>query len=288
MDFKKLLTNKKVFLFDGAIGTELARRGLETYITVNLTKPEHILDIHREYAAVGVDALTTNTFTMNRVYIESHGLDADLREVNLAGARLAREAAGKGQYVFGDLGPTGCLLEPYGEYTEEHFHQNFLEQAAILATGGVDGFIIETMTDLREAVCALKACKEAAGLPVIVTLSFSTIKNGGRTIMGSAVAESATALEKYGADAVGANCGELTPKELARIAAMYKRQTALPIIIQPNAGKPKLLGGRTVYDMPPEEFAEGVMQCVDSSATILGGCCGTTPAHLQALVRLLR
>lgn len=284
MDLKKILAEKPVFLFDGAIGTELAKRGLETSGIINLDKPEHILDFHREYAALGVDALTTNTFTMNRLYVETHGLEADLREVNLAGARLAREAAGSRQYVFGDLGPTGRLLEPYGEHTEEHFYENYLEQALILAEGGVDGFIIETMTDLREAVCALKACKSAATLPIIVTLSFSTIEKGGRTVMGSTVAETAVMLEQHGADAIGANCGELTPLEMARIAAMFKQHTALPIIIQPNAGRPNLINGCTVYNMAPEDFADGIMQCIESGASIIGGCCGTTLAHIQAVI----
>jgi len=288
VDLLKVIDDRKVIIFDGAMGTELARRGLETSGTINLTGPQHILDFHREYIEAGVDVLTTNTFTMNRISAESHGPAIDWREANLAGVRLAREAIAGDRFVFGDLGPTGKLLEPYGTYTEEQFYDNFREQALILAEGGADGLIIETMTDLREALCALKACRAAAELPVIVTMSYATTAKGGRTVMGSTVAEVAIALEENGADAVGANCGELSPEEMAQIAALYKEHTSLPVLIQPNAGKPKLVEGRTVYDMSPEDFADGMIKCLESGASLIGGCCGTTLDHLKAVVRRIR
>jgi 5-methyltetrahydrofolate--homocysteine methyltransferase len=282
------LNNRKILIFDGAIGTALARRGLETSPAINLSHPDDVLEIHRGYAAAGVDALTTNTFAANRIYTQSHGISLDLQEANLAAVRLAREAAGNKQHVFGNLGPTGCLLQPYGEYSERQIYESYLEQATILAGGGVDGFIIETMTDLREALCALKACKAASDLPALVTLSFFTAEKGGRTVMGNQVSEIAVALEEQGADALGANCGELTPEEMARIAHFYRQHTSLPVMIQPNAGRPKLKGSLTVYDMTAEEFAGGIMQCVKQGAQIVGGCCGTTPEHLRAVIALLR
>lgn len=288
MDLQKLLAEKKVFIFDGAIGTELARRGLETSGTINLTNPGYVAEFHRAYAMAGVDALTTNTFTMNRISIESKGLNADLREHNLSATRLAKEAADGNQYVFGDIGPTGKLLKPYGTYSEEQFYENFKEQALVLVEGGVDGLLIETMTDLREAACALKAAREVTDLPIIVTFSFALTDKGGRTIMGSTVAEIAGVIEKAGADAVGANCGELSPEEMAEIAALYKKHSSLPILIQPNAGKPELVGEQTVYNMTPEDFAEGVMKCIDSGANLVGGCCGTTLEHLKAVVSKAR
>ncbi len=288
MDLQKLVAEKKVIIFDGAIGTELARRGLETNGAINLTNPGIIAGFHHEYANAGVDALTTNTFTMNRISIESKGLEVDLREANLSAARLAKEAAGEGQYIFGDIGPTGKLLEPYGTYSEKQFYDNFEEQARVLIEGGVDGLLIETMTDLREAVCALKAARAATDLPIIVTLSFAGTGKGGRTIMGNTVAEAAAALEKDGADAVGANCGELSPKEMADIAIIYTEHTSLPILIQPNAGKPELVDEQTVYNMTPGDFAEGVMKCIDSGANLVGGCCGTTLEHLKAVVSKIK
>lgn len=288
LDLRKDLAKKKQLIFDGAMGTELARRGLETGGNLNLTAADHILDFHREYAEMGVDCITTNTFTVNRIYVESHQIDTDLRKVNEAGVNLARKAAGNNHYVFGDLGPTGRLLEPYGEYTEEEFIENYREQAAILAGAEVDGLIIETMTDLREALCALKGCRMETDLPVIVTLSFATTAKGGRTIMGSSVAEIAESLEENGVDVLGTNCGELTPLEMADIISIFKSYTNLPLIAQPNAGRPKLKDGRTYYDMTADDFADGVMKCIENGAGIVGGCCGTTLDHMRALVKRLR
>jgi len=284
LNLTDLLQQKKPLIFDGALGTELARRNLIGGVALNLTDPELILNFHQEYAAIGVDFLTTNTFTANRIYCETHGLPIDFLSANKAAVTLARQAAGPNQYVIGDLGPTGRLLKPYGDFTEEQFHANFAEQAATLAAAGADALIIETMTDLREALTALKASKKVTTLPVMVTLSYATTDKGGRTIMGATIAEAAAALKANGASAIGANCGELTPLQMAEIAALYRRHTTLPIIIQPNAGIPKLISGKTVYEMSPTDFAAGIQQCFDNGASIIGGCCGTTIEHIKELI----
>ncbi len=286
MNLAELLQQKTPLIFDGAMGSELARRGLQPGCELNLREPQQISAMHHEYAAIGVDFLTTNTFTANRIYLETHGQDGDLQAINRAGVKLARAAAGPQQFVIGDLGPTGRLLKPYGEYNEEQFVENYREQALLLAESGADGLLIETMTDLREALCALKACREVTSLPVIVTLSYSTIEKGGRTIMGAAVAEAAVEFEKHGADVVGANCGDLDPLQMAEIAALYRQHTSLPIMIQPNAGIPKLVDGKTVYEMNPADFATGVAKCIKNGASIAGGCCGTTLAHIRAIIQL--
>jgi 5-methyltetrahydrofolate--homocysteine methyltransferase len=288
MNLAELLAQKKVLCFDGAIGTELASRNVRGGVSLNIENPEPILTFHREYAAIDVDFLTTNTFTANRIYLETHGLAGNLEAINRAGVDLARQAAGSNQYVIGDLGPTGRLLKPYGDYSEEQFFENYCEQALILSRSGADGLIIETMTDLREAVCALKACKEKTKLPVFVTLSYATIDKGGRTIMGSPVAAAAAELEQQGADVVGANCGELTPLQMAEIARLYNQNTSLPVLIQPNAGIPNLVDGKTVYDMSPADFAAGVKKCNENGAAIIGGCCGTTLDHMRALLAACR
>ena len=287
MEFLNFLKRDEVILFDGAMGTELAKRGLAMSAASNLASPEQVLAIHRDYLEAGAEVIITNTFTMNRISLETQGLKIDVDEVNLAGAALARQAAGSSGYVCGDLSPTGQLLEPYGSYTEEQFYSNFKEQAAALAAGGVDGFIIETMTDLREALCALRACKEVSFLPVIVSLAFSLLSKGGRTVMGTSVSQAASALEKAGADAVGANCGDLDPLELAGIMKLFREESALPLIAMPNAGKPKLAGDETIFDMAPEEFAVGLAECVAGGANIVGGCCGTGPAHIREAARRL-
>lgn len=287
-NFMEILNEKKLILFDGAAGTEMARRGIDAGANVNLTKPEAIELLHRDYASTGIDCLITNSFTANRISIETKKMDVDIREVNLAAAKLARSAANENQYVFGDIGPTGKLLQPYGDYSEEQFYENFKEQALLLNEGKVDGIIIETMTDLREALCALKAVKDNLNLPVIVSLSFTSADKGGRTMMGNSVEEIAKALEQNGADVVGANCGELIPDDMARIASAYKEFTGLPVIIQPNAGLPSLVNGNTVYNMTPQDFAEGIVKCIENGAKLVGGCCGTTIEHISAVVEKVK
>lgn len=287
MKFDDLLQKKKMLFIDGGMGSLLAARGCDTSGVSNLENPEAVLDIHREYSEAGADILITNTFTMNRISIESRGLDLDVEAVNQAGVSLARRAAGTEKLVFGDIGPTGQLLEPYGTYTEAQFYENYAEQAEIFAGAEVDGLIIETFTDLREAECALKACKDKTSLPVILSLAYSTTEKGGRTIMGSAVEEAAKLAEAYGAAAVGANCGDLDPLGMAVITGIYREATSLPLSIQPNAGKPKLVGSETIYDMQPDQYAGGVIKCFENGASIIGGCCGTTPAHIAAVVKML-
>ena len=279
--------NNQSILIDGAMGTQLAESGLEMGGQTNLSHPDAVSVIHQLYVKCGVDIIITNTLTMNRVSIESHRVELDVREVNLAGARLAKGAIREGQYVLGDIGSTGKLLEPSGDLTKEDAYEAFKEQAAILAEGGVDGFIIETMFDLQEALSALRACKETTGLPVIVSIAFNTVKNGGRTIMGNTAQDCAHALNEEGACAVGANCGNLDPFQMAEIVSMMREVCSLPIIAQPNAGKPRITGSQTVFDMTPSDFSSGVDQCLQAGAGLIGGCCGTSPAHIRAVADLL-
>lgn len=286
MDLNMLLKENGLVFFDGGMGTELASRGLEMSGVINLESPEAVLSVHRDYRQAGARVLTTNTFSMNRLSIEAHKYSVDLHRVNLAGVSLAREAGSENCLVFGDIGPTGRLLEPYGNYKEKQFYQCFAEQASILEEAGVDGLIAETFTDLREAACVMRACREKTDLPVILSLAFSRTDQGGRTVMGATVAGAVEVAEEFGASAVGANCGDLDPAGMAVIAGLFRECTDLPVIIQPNAGIPRLEGGKTVFDMQPGEYAAGVARCIEAGASIVGGCCGTTPAHIEALVGL--
>ncbi len=284
MHLAEFLVSHAPILLDGAMGTQLAAAGLEMGGQNNLSHPEQVLAIHREYVAAGCHLLITNTLTMNRIFIETHCVGVEVREVNLAGARLARAAATGGQFILGDISSTGALLAPHGDYSEAQFEEAFREQAACLAEGGVDGFIVETMFDLREALCAERACREVARLPVLATIAFCTGKRGGRTIMGDRAADCAARLAEAGASAVGANCGDLSPLEMATVVAEMRAACALPIMAQPNAGRPELLGGRTVFRMGPAEFAEGIAACLESGASLVGGCCGTTPEHIREIL----
>ena len=288
MDFAKLLELNKVILFDGAMGTQLDELGLMGRGRCNLDAPQAVLEIHRKYAESGINILTTNTLTMNRVYIETHNVGVSVEEVNRAGAKLARQAAGSALCVFGDISSTGQLLEPYGEYKEEVFYDAFKEQAGILADAGVDGFIIETMIDLREAVCAVRACRDNFALPVIASIAFFTETKGARTVMGNSAQDCVNALTDAKADVIGANCGSIDPRQMAVVISMIRSMTDLPVIAQPNAGRPRLAGDKTVFDMPPEAFAKGIEKCVLAGARIVGGCCGTTPAHIRKTAELLR
>lgn len=284
MGLVDLLSSGRIVFLDGAMGTQLAEAGLEMGGQTCLTAPEAVLAIHQSYAECGIDLLITNTLTMNRVNIQAHGVQVDVIEVNLAGARLARQAARPGQYVLGDIGSTGKLLRPYGPLPEEEACETFREQALLLAQGGVDGFIVETMIDLREAVLAVEAIKAATDLPVVATMAFNTVRNGGRTVMGNAAQDCAKALEQAGACAVGANCGSLDPKEMAEIIGIMREATSLPLVAQPNAGKARLVDGRLIFDMTPADFVEGIKTCIAAGARLVGGCCGTGPTHVKAMV----
>ncbi len=287
VDFLTFLNAKDVILLDGAIGTELDKRGLMGRASNNLDSPEVVLEIQREYARCGCDALTTNTLTMNRIYIETHNVDVSVQDVNRAGVKLAREATTDNQFVLGDISSTGQLLEPYGTYKEQQFYNAFKEQAEILAEAGVDGFIIETMFDLREALCALRACKDNFSLAVIASIAFATKEKGGRTMMGNSAEDCAKSLTDAGADVIGANCGDLDPAQMAVVVSMLKSATTVSILAQPNAGKPKLIDDKTIFEMAPTPFAEGIAKCLQAGARIVGGCCGTTPEHIRAVAKML-
>jgi methionine synthase I (cobalamin-dependent) len=287
MNLSQFLSSKQPILLDGAMGTQLAEAGLEMGGHNCVTHPDAVLAVHQRYVECGVDLLITNTLTMNRLYIEKQNMGIDVREVNLAGARLAKSAARQGQYVLGDMSTTGQLLKPYGDLAEADAYAAFKEQAAILVEGGVDGYIIETMFSLKEAQCALRACRDVAPLPVIVSMAFKTAAKGGRTEMGDSAKACAQALGEGGASVVGANCGDLSPSEMAEVVSVFCSATSLPVVAQPNAGKPRLVGNQTVFDMGPAEFAEGVSKCLQAGARLVGGCCGTSPAHIRAVASVV-
>jgi 5-methyltetrahydrofolate--homocysteine methyltransferase len=287
MKLSEAIKSNKILLLDGATGTELAKRGLMGKADANLVNPDIVQEVQEEYAKCGCDAITANTFMFNRIYIETHNVEVPLREINIAGVEIARRAIGYDKFVLGDLSSTGQLLEPYGTFTESQFYDAFKEQAGYLAEAGADGFIIETMFDLREAVCALKACKENSSLPVIVTMTYKTEQQGGRTMMGDSAQQCAQRLSDNGADAIGLNCGSLSPSQAAIVISELRKATSLPLAAQPNAGTPRLEGDKTIFDMTPELFVEGILECIDAGTTIVGGCCGTTPKHIRAVGKML-
>ncbi len=287
MSLRAVINERRLAIFDGAMGTELAKMGLEMGGQNNITNPDKVRSVHQKYLNAGADVLITNTLTMNSIYSEAHCIDVDLKSVNIEGAKIAR-SAGNGHFVVGDIGSTGQMLEPYGLYTASQFIDSYTEQAKYLLDGGVDGFLIETMMDMNEALCALKACRNISSLPVIVSMSYMSIENGCRTIMGHSASECARLFEENGADVIASNCGDIDPFQTVELVKIYQNASNLPILVQPNAGRPKLINGKTVFDMLPETFAKGVRLCLEQGALMAGGCCGTSPEHIRALSLLAK
>jgi len=268
-------------LFDGGMGTMLQKAGLEAGQSperLNCTDPETIEKIHAAYAGAGADILTANTFGASR-----RKLGEDPAPYIAAGVALARRAAGPDRCVALDVGPLGALLEPYGEMSFDEAYEMFAEIVEAGAEAGADLVLIETMSDLLEAKAALLAARERTSLPVFVTMTFG---EDGRTFLGVDPAAAAVTLTSLGADVVGLNCS-MGPRELRPALLELLRATHLPVMIQPNAGLPRLVDGETVFDVGPEEFAACAAAFLDDGAAILGGCCGTTPDHIRALRRLL-
>jgi 5-methyltetrahydrofolate--homocysteine methyltransferase len=282
VSFEQFIREDRIIIFDGAMGTQLEVLGLPMSGEVNLSHPEKVRQIHSSYLDSGAQILISNTLTMNRHFIEAHELRINVEEVNLAGVEAAR-SPGEDHYVLGDISSTGTLLEPYGNLPEREALAVFREQAEVLDRAGVDGFIIETMYDLKEALLALDACKQISDLPILATIAFNSPKDGGRTIMGDSALDCARQLEGAGAFAVGANCGDLSPFQVADVIAEMRAVTDLPLIAQPNAGSPQIVEGNTVFKMAPDEFTAGIHNCIEAGARLVGGCCGTTPDHIHSI-----
>jgi methionine synthase I (cobalamin-dependent) len=289
-------------VFDGGMGTLLQDRGLDGGAPGelwNAENPEAILSAHREYVAAGANVLTTNTFGGTRPRLDMHGLGDRVHELNLAAAGLARIVADEPQrpgaagepargrvLVAGGLGPTGELLEPLGELTEEGATALFAEQLAALVEGRVDLVLVETLSDLTELRAAVRAAREvAAGLPVIATMSFDT---NLRTMMGVRPAAAVQAAVELGLDGVGANCGR-GPGEMEQIMAEMAaaRPEGLLLLAQSNAGLPQLIGDRFAYDAGPAELATHAARLRELGVDLIGACCGSTPAHTAAIREVL-
>lgn len=282
------MAERKLVILDGAMGTQLAARGGIQGALSNVRFPDVVKAVHAEYKAAGVDAVLTNTLTANRIYLEHAGMADEFEALNTLGVELCREAVGDECWVLGDMTSTGAFLEPLGDYTEDQFHDAFSEQASLLARCGVDGIIIETMTDVREASIAVRAAAEASGLPVLVSIAFDPVADGFRTMMGDTIEKAAAELTAAGANAIGANCGTLDPVEVSEVIARMRALTDAALLAEPNAGKPQMQGAEVRFNLGPEEFADGAAKCIEAGATLVGGCCGTSPAHIEALARRVR
>jgi methionine synthase I (cobalamin-dependent) len=279
------------------MGTQLFARGVEPGQCndwLNVERPDLVFDIHRAYFDAGSDAVLTNTFGANRYALARHGCADKVFEVNRAGAEVARRAAGAGRYVLGDIGPTGDFLEPLGTLRVDQAKEAYVEQVKGLRAGGVDGFILETMTALDELVVAVEAVLSAGGdRPVLASMAFDKGAAGFRTMMGVDVAGAVSKMAALGVDAAGFNCGTAALDEyveLAKtcVAAARSARADLLVLAEPNAGKPELVDGQAVYRVAPEQYAAACREILDAGIHILGGCCGTTPDHIRALAGTLK
>ncbi|MEC7923166.1 MAG: homocysteine S-methyltransferase family protein, partial [Planctomycetota bacterium] len=285
---------EKTLLGDGAMGTQLQQAGLEPGgcgEAWNTEHPDRVLAIQKKYVEAGSDCLITNTFGGSRIMLERHAQDADVEAINKAGALIAREAFGEKEgYVIGDIGPFGGLLEPYGEVTEKSVRDAFAEQAGALVAGGVDAIIIETQTSLEELGIGLEAAREAGAPCVIGSMAYDVTFDGEeiRTMMGIGPEDAAEFMEKNGADVIALNCGSgVDVAWAARAVERYRRITRLPTMAQPNAGLPELIDMEVVYRQTPEEMTGELSALLSAGANIVGGCCGSSPAHLRLFRKLL-
>lgn len=286
MSFEELLNDKKVLLSDGAMGTELAKRGLEPGACpelMNVDNPGAISSVNESYIQAGSDIILTNTFGGSSIKLSMYGLGERACELNSEGVRIACKAASGNALVFGSIGPTGEFLEPLGTLTEKELVKVFADQVRAMRDSGADGIVFETMSDLDELLCGIKAVRDNSDLPVTGSMTFSKGLNGYATMMGVRPENAAETLEKAGANCVGANCGSGID-EMIEIAGLIKPNTGLPLWFKPNAGLPELIGGKTVFRQTPEDMASKLGDLVLNTRNIVvGGCCGTTPEHINAM-----
>lgn len=278
--FRRALA-ERVLVLDGAMGTLLQERGLAPGgcpEDMNLRAPEVVAGIHREYAAAGADIIVTNTFGGNRLKLGHYGLEKRVREINGRAVELARAAAGQG-FVALSIGPTGRFLEPVGDAGFDEMVEVFGEQVAAASAAGADLISCETFLDIRELRAAVMACREFSQLPIIAQMTFD---DGGRTVLGTPPEAAAVTLDGLGVDVVGTNCG-LGPDGIFALLEKMRAVTSLPLISQANAGLPQLIDGQTIFPGTPEDMTAFHERMIALGVRIIGGCCGTTPAHIRAI-----
>ena len=276
-----------IHIFDGAMGTILQQKGLLTPgccpELLCIDKPEEITAVHKQYVEAGSTIIETNTFGASPLKLAHYNLSDRAREINIAAVKAAKAAAGDKVKVAGSMGPTGKFIKPLGDLDFEDAYENYKIQAKALADGGADYILIETSIDLQEMRAALLAAKEVTNIPIICQLSYS---EDGRTVTGTDPQTAAITLDAMGADIIGINCS-LGPEQLVPIVKILSENTEKPISVQPNAGLPQLVNGKTTFPMGPEDFGKWAPKLLMAGATYIGGCCGTSPDHISAIKNAL-
>lgn len=286
-NFRDLINGEGVHVFDGAVGTMLYAKGIyinRSYDELNLTAPDLVREVHEEYIRAGAEIIQTNTFGATAHKLQAYGLDKNLREINYASAKLAREAAGTRAFVAGSIGSLGLRIEPYGPTSFDEAKQMFKDQVAALLDGGVDLFVLETFSDLTEIKQAILAVKELCDLPIVAQM---TVQLDGNTTFGTTPEVFTQRLDEWGADVIGLNCGVGPALVLSGLEKM-RTVTEKKLCAQPNAGLPRDVQGRQMYMCSPEYMATFARRFIQVGASFIGGCCGTTPAHIKLLSDAIR
>jgi methionine synthase I (cobalamin-dependent)/5,10-methylenetetrahydrofolate reductase len=281
-DFRDAVTDDRVYVFDGAMGTMLYSRGVyinRCYDELNLLSPDLVLGVQREYVKAGADIIEANTYGANRVKLSGYGLEDKIFEINISGVRIAREAAGDRAFVAGAIGPLGIRIEPYGPTSIEEARAIFREQVEALLEGGVDLFVLETFSDVAEIHEALTAIRSVCDLPVVAQM---TIQNDGSTSYGTSPEIFTKRLDEWGADVIGLNCS-IGPHAMLEVIEKMRAVTKHKLSAQPNAGLPRQVDGRMFYMASPDYMAKYAKRLIQAGAKFVGGCCGTTPKHIKEI-----
>ncbi len=286
-NFRELLETDGIYVFDGAVGTRFYDKGIyinRSYDELNLTSPDIVREVHQEYVKAGADIIETNTFGATRHKLQQYSLENKLRDINIAGVKLAREVAGEDVFVAGAMGPLDLRIEPYGPTSFDEAKEMFAEQVAALLEGGVDLFILETFSDLSEIQQAIRAIKELSDLPIVAQM---TIQTNGKTVFGATPEVFTQRLEAWGADVIGVNCG-VGPTHILTALEQMRGVTSIKLAAQPNAGLPRDVQGRQFYMCSPEYMSKFAKRFIKAGANFVGGCCGTTPQHIKLISDAVR
>ncbi|HJX90772.1 MAG TPA: bifunctional homocysteine S-methyltransferase/methylenetetrahydrofolate reductase [Pyrinomonadaceae bacterium] len=285
--FKELLETDRIHVFDGAMGTMLYAKGVyinRCYDELNLSNPDLVREIHTEYIRAGADIIETNTFGATAHKLQQYGLEGNLHEINAIAAKVARDAAGDRAYVAGAIGPLGVRIEPYGPTSFDEAKDLFKAQAVALLEGGVDLFCLETFSDVSEIQQAIRAVRELCDLPIIAQI---TIMTDGNTVFGTTPEHFTESLDTSGADVIGLNCG-VGPAIILNALEKMRQVTKKKLSTQPNAGLPRDVQGRQFYMCSPEYMSKFAKRFIQAGAKFIGGCCGTTPAHIKLISDAVR
>jgi len=281
----------QILVSDGAWGTFLQAKGLqpgECPELWNITHSDDVLDIAKGYIDAGADMVETNSFGGSKFKLSNYGLEDQVHELNKAAAEISRKAAGPDKFVLGSIGPTGKIIM-MGDVTSEELYDAFKEQAMALEEGGADAIMIETMTDLEEAIQAIKAAKDHTACEVFCTMTFDkTVDNEFRSMMGVSPTDMVKQIIEAGAELIGANCGNGIKDMVSIVKEIRSANEEIPVLIHANAGMPMYLDGKTVFPETPDEMADITGDLISAGANIIGGCCGTTPAHISKIAEVVR